>query len=351
MATAADIALKLKEVIGENAEASTIKGWLDSGIPEANLMISQKYDLGAPQGRIMEIFGPASSGKTFLATQLMADIQKQGGIAFFADHERSFDPVFAKSLGMNPDPVFFKHLKPETLEESVDLMWRSALAVREAGLPMDVPCIFVIDSVAAAIPRSKLYDSDDKLRGVGSYKMNDHLSLAKACSQSYPILKKYAEDCNFTVLLLNQIRLKPGVMYGDPITTPGGNAAEFYADVRISLGKKDLPEGTGKDKEIVGFAISAKATKNKVARPLQKAHWQIRFNEHELGITIDQVATNVDYLIRLGLIEQKGNRVTWEGKNMYKSQLIALLKEDEKGNEKLMALLRENREDQFEYEE
>lgn len=336
--TAKDLNKSLTGILGENAEASGVKAWLDTGIPELNYMLSQDYHKGAPEGRVIEIFGPSSSGKTFLATQLMASAQRKGGIAFFSDYERSFDPAFAKTLGMDIDPSVFKHLKPKTFEESIDKFQFVAHQVREAGLPMNVPCIWVIDSVAAAVPHSKIYDEKGNRREVGSYKMNDHLALAKSCSQSYPVLKQTAEDCNFSVLLLNQIRMKPGVMYGDPRTTPGGQAAEFYADIRVSLGKSDIVDK--KTKEHEGFKIKAKAVKNKLARPNASADWQIRFNQHgKFGVTVDQIGTNVDYLKRLGIIEMNGTRINWDGKSLYEKQLVEMLRQDPDGNKKLMDLL------------
>lgn len=341
MLDAKELGGMLDNMLGENAEASKVKGWIDTGIAETNFMVGSDHEKGLPQGRVIEIFGPSGSGKTFLATQAMAAVQKQGGIAFFSDHERSFDPALAESLGLDLSPNKFRHLKPETFEDSVDLMWSTAQKLRKAGLDMDIPCIWVFDSVAAMIPKQKLYDDDGNYREVGSFKMNDSLSLAKSCSQSYPTLKMFAEDCNFCVLLLNQIRMKPGVMYGDPTTTPGGQAAEFYADVRISLGKSDITEGKGKDKKHLGFEIKAKCIKNKVARPHRSSSWKILFNEHKLGVTIDQVATNLDYLIRLGLVEKSGNRIVWEGKKLYPKQLIALLKVDPKGNDKLLKILKD----------
>lgn len=342
MINASDLGNALDEMLGENAEASKVKGWIDTTIPEANKMLSNNHEDGFPQGRVVEIFGPSSSGKTFLATQAMASVQNSGGIAFFADHERSFDPVLAESLGLDLSPNKFRHIKPETFEDSIDLMWSTAKKLRNAGLDMDIPCIWVFDSVASMIPKSKLYDDSGKNRDVGSYKMNDSLALAKSCSQSYPTLKMFSEDYNFTVLLLNQIRMKPGVMYGDPTTTPGGNAAEFYADQRISLSKKDIIDGTGKDKQHIGFEIKAKCIKNKLARPFEQASWKILFNENSLGVTIDLIATNVDYLIRLGLIKQTGNRVEWEGKKLYPKQLVSLLKKEKDGNQKLLDILHKN---------
>lgn len=324
----------LKEIMAEDQKV----GFLDTGLPELNLILSGDFDSGFTQGKMVEIFGAASSGKTFISTMAMIATQKQGGIAFFADHERSFHPKFAEQLGLDLHSGQFKHLKPKTFESSIDAFVQTAQLIRAKGLPMDVPCIWVFDSVASMIPQSKFYDDKGEIRGTEGYKMNDSLALPKATSQGYPILKQVAEDYNFTVLLLNQTRQDPTCMFGDPTKTPGGKSAEFYADTRISLGRKDLSTGTGKSKEIVGFEIKAKTVKNKLTRPLQVATWQIRFNPNG-GLFIDLIASTVDFLVRIEKIKKEGTRVTWGDKKIYQSQLVELLRKEEDGMRQLLDLL------------
>lgn len=344
--TARDLMKDLEGAVGENAQASAIQGYLDTGLPELNFALSGRYDRGAPQGRFMEIFGPASAGKTFISTMLMAAAQAQGGIAFFADHERSFSPEFAETLGLDVDPAVFKHLRPRTFEDSIEAFMKAAPLVREKGLPMDVPCIWILDSIAAMIPRAKLLDDKGKLTTSAEYNMRDKLALPTCCSQNYPILKQFAEDYNFTVVALNQIRVNPGVMFGDPTTTPGGKAAEFYADIRVNLGKKDITNGKkGDEKETLGFEITAKAIKNKVGRPHRKATWQVRFHD-EMGVYVDQIATNVDFFIRNGILDKDGTgRVEWDGKKIFVKQLVKELKAADDGYEQLMALLPKEKSD------
>lgn len=335
-----ELALALDSEMGANAEQIGIKHFLDTGVPELNQIISGMYDGGMPEGRIVEVFGPASCGKTFLATMVMKACQQAGGIAFFADHERSFETVLAQSLGLDLSPDKFRYMRPLHLEQSMDTAAVMARTVREKGLiPEDAPMVFVIDSIASAPAMSKLFDDKGNRREIGAYKMNDALAKAKALSQTLEVMAGEMGDHGMLLLCLNQIRMKPGVMYGDPTTTPGGQAMEFYASTRLSIGRKEITNGKkGADKEVLGFSIIAKTVKNKVARPFLKATWQVRFNVDGLGVAIDQVATNLDFLVRKGLVEKAGSYCVWEGKKYYQSALEKLLKADPKGLEKLMAL-------------
>ena len=342
------LAAALAGVIGESAEQVGIKNWLDTGIPELNKALSGDYEKGIPGGRVIEIFGPASSGKTFIATMIMKAAQEAGGIAGFSDHERSFDPKLAASLGMETDvnTGLFVYKRPETFEESVATAVTFCEQVRKLKLiPDDAPLVWVFDSVASMIPYSKLYDDKGKRREAGDYNMRDKLALATATSQSYPMLAQFAEDYNMTVLLLNQIRMKPGVMYGDPTTTPGGQAAEFYASIRISLGRKMITNGkTGDDKEISGQEITANLVKNKCARPFQKAKWRVLFKEGG-GAMVDVVGSTVDFMLRKGFLIRDGKRIEWEGKKYFEAQLIAHLQTDPDAMKKLMAMVEDTGKD------
>lgn len=342
------LAAALAGIIGENAEQVGIKNWLDTGIPELNKALSASYENGIPGGRVIEIFGPASSGKTFIATMIMKAAQEAGGIAGFSDHERSFDPKLASSLGMETDPNtgLFVYKRPQTFEESIQIAVTFAEQVRKRKLiPDDAPLVWVFDSVASMIPHDKLYDEKGNRRAAGDYNMRDKLALATATSQSYPILAQFAEDYNMTVLLLNQIRMKPGVMFGDPTTTPGGQAAEFYASIRISLGRKMITNGkTGDEKQISGQEITANIVKNKVARPFQKAKWRVLFKEGG-GALIDVIGSTVDFLLRKGFMVRDGKRIEWEGKKYFEAALVAHLQSDPDAMKKLMALVDDDGED------
>lgn len=233
------LALALEGAIGESAEQVGIKNWLDTGIPELNKALSGSYEFGIPGGRVIEIFGPASSGKTFIATMIMKAAQEAGGIAGFSDHERSFDPKLAESLGMETDvnTGLFVYKRPQTFEESMQIAVTFCEKVRKLKLiPDEAPLVWVFDSIASMIPHDKLYDEKGNRREAGDYNMRDKLALATATSQTYPILAQFAEDYNMTVLLLNQIRMKPGVMFGDPTCLHGNVKVPFvdgsYATMR-----------------------------------------------------------------------------------------------------------------------
>ncbi len=337
------LAKALAGVIGENAKQIGIKTWLDTGIPELNASLCGEFDGGIPGGRVIEIFGPSSSGKTFLATQIMIAAQRAGGIAGFSDHERSFEPGLAESLGLNisDDDGQFVYKRPETFEDSMALATTFCEQVRKLKIiPDDAPLVWVFDSVAAMVPHEKMYDAKGNRRKVGDYNMRDKLALATATSQSYPMLAQFAEDYNMTVILLNQIRLKPGVMYGDPTTTPGGGAAEFYASIRISLGRKMITNGeAGPKKETLGQEITANIIKNKCARPFQKATYRVMYNMIGKGAYVDQIGSTLDYIVRKGLIEKAGSYIVWEGKKVYESVLAKQLQSDPDAMKKLKALL------------
>lgn len=331
----------LDDIIGENAEHIGIRNWLDTGIPELNVALSGDIDKGVPGGRLIEIYGPESSGKTFLATMIMISAQKAGGIAGFSDHERSFERTLAQNLGLSLQSNQFRLVKPQTFEESVDIAVTFCDLVRKKGaIPEEAPLVWVFDSIAAMIPHSKLFNEKGERRPVGDHNMRDKLALAASCSQSMPILAQFAEDNNMTVILLNQQREKPGVMYGSPITTPGGNAVKYYSSTRLAIGKKEITNGKkGEDKEIQGFECGVTAIKNKAARYGRKARWKVVYGQ-EGGIEVDVIATNVDFAIRQGLIEKSGTRVEWEGSKIYEKQLVQKLKADPNGHQKIMDLLR-----------
>lgn len=341
MTTALDLLDDLDEVLGENAEATSIRGWLDSGIPELNRAMGGHYSRGFPMGRVMEVFGEESSGKTFIATMAMISAQAQEGIAFFADHERSFSPEFAESLGLNLNPSAFRHFKPMTVEESIDKLVQVARVVRKK-LPMEVPCVWVIDSIASMIPAEVLYKKDGKgkrtedIKSSEEYNMRDNMALAAATSKTFKLLKVIAEDYNFTVIMLNQTRTDPNVMFGNPLKTPGGKTPAFVADIRISLGKKLIKDK--ETKETTGFEVTAKAIKNKIYKPDCTGHWFVSYLL-EGGTSIDQFATNVDYAVRKGALTKTGTRVEWRGKKMYESQLVEWLRTNEEDYQALLDLI------------
>ena len=333
------LAAGLADIVGENAEHLGIEQWLDTALPELNWVLGNDYNRGLPVGRLVEVFGPASSGKTFLATMAMIAAQQAGGIAGFSDHERTFEPELAESLGLKMtlnDGFIYK--RPETFEESVNICMTTAKMVRERGLiDDDKPMIWVFDSVASMIPHEKLYDSNGKSRLGKDAKANmrDKLALATCTSQHYPILAQFAEDNNMLILLLNQIRTDPGVMYGDPNKTPGGKASEFYTSIRLSIGRKEIKNDK---KEIIGSHFTAKTTKNKCARFGRSAEWDIYFREDK-GAMVDAVGSNVDFVLRRELIPRSGTYYEWEGKKYQRKSLTDLMRKDTDQYRRLMSLI------------
>lgn len=320
---------KVKSVLGETASGSfEVTHFLDTGFPPLNKVISGSYDKGMPCGRLVEMFGPPSCGKTAIATSVMISAQRAGGFAMFFDHERSFDVNLARHLGLDTDSGTFAHIRPETLEDSFTRAIHTARMIRDEELvPADAPLVAVFDSLAAMIPKSK---SEKELTDLT---MADSLALAKATSSALQVASPYAEKYNCLMLILNQTRENPGQMYGDPTRTPGGKAPGFYASVRIKLNAKPLVDS---EKERIGQRITADVIKTKLTRPFQSTEWDYLF-EDAFG-HFDVIGSLIDHLVAEGKLEQKGSRIQYEGKSLYRSQLIAYVTENG-GAEKLKTLL------------
>ena len=237
------LALALKKKIGSNDEIQKVSHWIDSGFPPLNKAISGRYDGGFPCGRIVEVFGPPSAGKTFLATAAMVSAQKQDGLAVFLDHENSFDVGLAVANGLNADEDDgqWVYKQPDTFEDSVELIGTILKLVRDEELiPEIAPICIVADSLASMVPNSKAEKFDKMAEGTAKDKdqlnMNDNTALARATSANFPTLALWARKYNACIIFLNQVRTKIGVMFGDPTTSPGGDSPKFYASVRIRLG-------------------------------------------------------------------------------------------------------------------
>ena len=325
MSTSEDLAKALAVAIGENDDPSTVKTFVDSGFAPLNFALSGKWGGGFPVGRIVELFGPSSAGKTALATYAMASAQRQKGLAFFQDHERSFQHPLAARIGLDLDRAFvFK--KPRTFEESMNIVAKGSQAVRARKLiPPEAPIVAVFDSLASMVPMSKLFDSKTgKEKSVEDFNMHDKMALPSATSASFPAFNQICEELGICAIFLNQIRMKVGVMYGDPTTTPGGESPKFYASIRIQLGATRLMDGKGPEAVMLGQEVKARIIKNKVYRPYLTATWQFLFQPDGTG-RLHVARSLIEFLAGLGVIEKAGNYLVWEGGKFYAKQLAEKL--------------------------
>ena len=266
---------------------------------------------GMPRGRIIEIYGPESSGKTTVALHAIAEAQKMGGVAAFIDAEHALDPVYAKKLGVNLEDLYVS--QPDTGEQALDI---TDALVRSSAVD-----IIVIDSVAALTPKAEIEgDMGDS-----------HVGLqARLMSQALRKLTAIVNKSHTCVIFINQLREKVGVMFGNPETTPGGKALKFYASIRIDVRRMDsLKDGDG----ILGNRTKAKIVKNKLAPPFKQAEFDIVFGEG-----ISQQGCIIDMGVQYDIIAKSGAWFSYNGNKVAQ------------GKEKMRQYLKDNPEVQAEIE-
>lgn len=322
------LAQALNKALGKNDSIEKVEQWLDTGYPPLNRAISGRYDGGLPAGRIVEIFGPPSAGKTFLATKAMIAAQRMGGVAAFFDHENSFDVGLAVGMGLDADEDegYWVYKQPNTFEESVENIGILLNTIRSNELiPADAPIVIVADSLASMVPRSKAEKFTKMAEGTAKDKdelnMNDNTALARATSANFPTLAQWCRQYNCLLIVLNQVRTKLGVMFGDPTTSPGGDSPKFYASVRIRLGASQLKDG----KEKIGQCVGAEVVKNKVAPPFEKCSWNFYY---DTGRGLDVVESLVEHMLEDGLLPKNASgRVEIGDKKYTKSQIVELYRQ------------------------
>ena len=268
---------------------------------------------GIPRGRVIEIFGPESSGKTTLAQHVVAEVQKLGGIAAFVDAEHALDPLYAEKIGVNIKDLIIS--QPDSGEQALDIV--------ETLVRSNAVDVVVVDSVAALVPQKEIEgDMGDQ-----------HMGLqARLMSQALRKLTGAINKTNTVVIFINQIRNKIGVFFGNPETTTGGNALKFYASVRVEIRRAaQIKQG----ENIIGNRVKVKVVKNKVAAPFRTCEFDIMYNE---GISLagDVLDTGVDY----DVIKKSGNSYSFKDTKLGVGREAAkkFLKEDKK----LMAIIRKD---------
>ncbi len=272
---------------------------------------------GLPRGRVIEIYGPESSGKTTLALHTVAEAQKKGGICAFVDAEHALDPIYARKLGVNVDDLLVS--QPDAGEQALEI---ADTLVRSGAVD-----VLVIDSVAALTPRAELEgEMGDSLPGM----------QARLMSQALRKLTASISKSNCMVIFINQIRLKIGVMFGNPETTTGGNALKFYASVRLDIRRI----GAIKDRdEVVGNQTRVKVVKNKVAPPFRQVEFDIMYGEG-----VSKMGELIDLGVKAGIVEKSGAWFSYDSQRLGQGRENAkqFLRENSDMAEEIEAAIRQN---------
>ncbi len=258
-------------------------------IPSGSLSLDLALGGGFPQGRIIEIYGPESSGKTTLALHAVAQVQKQGGLAAFVDAEHALDPEYAKRIGVNLDDLLVS--QPDTGEQALEI---TETLVRSSAVD-----VVIVDSVAALVPRAEIEGSmGDAVMGM----------QARLMSQALRKLTGVISKSKTTVIFINQLRMKIGVMFGNPETTAGGQALKYYSSVRLDIRRTEQIKDADK---VIGNRVRVKVVKNKVAPPFRMAEFDIMYNK---GISTS--GDLLDLAVKHELVKKSGAWYEYKGEKM-----------------------------------
>jgi len=297
---------------GSIVKLGDAEGMLVDCISSGALTLDTALGGGYPRGRVIEVYGPESSGKTTLALHAIAESQKQGGTAAFVDAEHALDPIYAQSLGVNVDELFVS--QPDCGEMALDIVDK---LVRSSAVD-----VIVVDSVAALVPRAELEgDMSDQQIGL----------QARLMSKAMRKITGSLAMSKCTVIFLNQLRSKVGVIFGSPEVTSGGNALKFYSSIRLDVRRKEiLPDNAG-------VRVKVKVVKNKVAPPFRTVTLDIIFGEG-----IDSMGCLVDAALELDIIERKGSWYSFDNKNFAqgKQNAVEYLKSNSEFAEKITSTVK-----------
>ena len=286
-------------------------------IPTGSLALDAALGIGGlPKGRIIEIYGPESSGKTTLALHVVAEAQKRGGEVAFVDAEHALDPTYAEAIGVDIDSMLVS--QPDTGEQALEI---TDALVRSGAID-----VVVVDSVTALVPRQEIEgEMGDAFVGL----------QARLMSQALRKLAGNISKTNCVVIFINQLRMKIGVMYGNPETTTGGNALKFYASVRIDIRRT---EAIKNGSEIIGNRTRSKIVKNKVAPPFKEAYFDIMYGEG-----ISKWGELVDLAVQLDIIQKSGSWFSYNGAKLAhgRDATKALLRDNPELCDELEALIKQ----------
>jgi len=313
---------ELIKAIGENDSNQDVSDWLSTGILPLNKAISGKFNGGFPMGRVSEIYGGESSGKTLIATRALIETQKKGGIAALLDFEHAFSLSRAEKLGLVTEPGIWIYKQPTTAEEGFGIIEKICDIVRKADSTK--PVTIAVDSIASMVTKAEM-DA-----GFDDGNMKTRLSLSVCMSSSLKIITGIISKTNVTLIFLNQTRDNPGIMFGDKESQPGGKAMKFYASLRIRLGKK----GKIKDgDEIIGEEIMAKTIKNKVYRPFKECLYHSNF---DTGVDIE--STHISYLVDKGILTGPTGYILYQDKKRRQKELVKMCREDAVVNADILSM-------------